>query len=350
MTKVDFTHASAALLLCGLSLGCQPTAPTPPSDQPEDTPDEVNQGHPPHAAEPANVVGGFGIQLPDRTLGPGTERFPCWIFPLEVDGPSRIVGGGKLTTSIGLHHGNITTRPITGEGIRPCDGSGGAFGGEATDILAGGSVLFGSSTQFVGEEWQSFPDGMGFPIVDGFEIVARMHYVNPTAEEITVAPSYEWFTIDETTVTHELGPFAWTLTGWTIPPLSEKTVSVNCRPPGDMHVVNVLPHMHQLGTAFFGSYVGGDLDGERWLDSIGYDPDGGVMTQYTPAIDSSVAEQLSFGCTWQNTHDKTIEEGVGDNEMCILFGYAYSYEHAFSAQANAAGGCVMAAPPPPGGD
>jgi len=114
-----------------------------------------------------------------------------------------------------------------------------------------------------------------------------------------------------------------------------------------MYLVNVLPHMHALGTAFFGRYWGGARDGESWLDSVGYDPDDGVATQYTPAIDLSQGEGASFGCTWQNTFDKTIVEGVGDNEMCILFGYAYPYEHAYSALASETG-CAMVTPPPPG--
>lgn len=289
--------------------------------------------------------------MPDFTLAPGEERFPCWVFPLEVEGPSRIVGGGKLNTTAGLHHGNITTRAKTGEGVRPCEAmNNDVIGGEAADILSGGAVLFGSSTQLVGEEWQSFPDGMGYPITDGYEIVARMHYVNASPEQVTVAPRYEWFTIDESKVTHVLGPFAWTLTGWEIPPLSEFTAVGQCTVPDNMQLVNVMPHMHQLGTAFFGEYFGGERDGERWLDSVGYDPDGGVITQYTPAIELGQGDGMRFGCTWQNTHNETIVEGVGDNEMCILFGYAYPYDNTYSGQATANGGCAMVLPPPPGGD
>lgn len=342
-------QATWAVTLGLMLMGCSSEQSSEPPSP--DEPDEPNLGQSPKAGPPANVVGGFSIQLPETVLEPGEERFPCWIFPLEVTGPSLIVGGGKMIATKGMHHGNITTRPATGAGIRPCeDGQNGEFGGEAQDILAGGSVLFGSSTQFVGEEWQSFPDGMGFPIAEGYEIVARMHYLNTTPEALTVAPSYEWFTIDEATVEKPLGPFAWVLTGWEIPPLSTHTVTGRCNTlPGPMQVVNAMPHMHALGTEFFGEYVGGDLDGERWLDSTGYDPEEGVITQYTPAIDLAQGEGFTFGCTWKNTYDKVINEGVGDDEMCILFGYAYPYDHAYSGQATDDGGCVLIAPPPPGG-
>ncbi len=336
------------LLACAAAsttLGCSDAPTTVAPEEPVE-----NLGQRPEAKPPANVVGGFGIELPAATLAPGEESFPCWVFPLEVEGPSRVVGGGRVVTSQGMHHGNITTRPKTGEGLRPCEGDeGGLVGGEAGDILDGGAVLFGSSTQIEGEEWQSFPDGMGFPVADGYEIVARMHYLNTGASELTVTPTYEWFTIDEAKVTHLLGPFAWVLTGWEIPPLAELTAVGTCNVPGDMHLVNVMPHMHQLGTEFFGEYLGGERDGERWLDSVGYDPEDGVITQYQPAIELGQGDGMRFGCTWKNTFDKAIGEGVGDNEMCILFGYAYPYESSYSGQATVNGGCAMVLPPPPGG-
>ena len=322
-----------------------PLAPAPSAALP-------NLGAPPQSGPPNNVVGGFTIQVPEITLQPGEETFPCFIFPLDVTGPSNLVGGGKLVTTAGLHHGNVTTRPKdpNAEGMRPCEpGMGGALGGEADDILKGGSVLFGSSTQFVGEEWQSFPEGMAYQVTGGYEIVARLHYLNASAEPITVMPMYEWFTVEESSVTQILGAFAWQLTDWELPPQSETTITAECLAPGPMQIVNVLPHMHKLGTSFFGEYVGGERDGERWLDSAGYDPDNGVMTQYVPAIDVTVAEKMRFGCTWQNPFDKTIVEGVGDNEMCILFGYAYPYENAYTARATPSG-CIMIASPPPGGD
>ncbi len=333
--------ASAVTLSCSADPAALEQQPAP----------EANLGSKPKALPPDNVVGGFSIQLPDLTLAPGEEGFLCWVFPLSVNGPSRIVGGGKVNTTPGLHHGNVTTRPKIGEGARPCEAmDNGRVGGEAADILAGGAVLFGSSTQFVGEEWQSFPSGNGYPIADGYEIVARMHYLNATSEEVVVAPRYEWFTIDETTVTRVLGPFAWELTGWEIPPMSEFTATATCTVPDNMQLVNVMPHMHQLGTAFFGEFLGGERDGERWLDSVGYDPEGGVITQYTPAIEIGQGDGVRFGCTWQNTFDKTIGEGVGDDEMCILFGYAFPYGASYSGRATANGGCAMVLAPQPGSE
>ena len=77
-------------------------------------------GTTPLGEPPAHTVGGFRITLPPMTLAPGQERHACWVFPLQRTGPSRIVGGAVLRTMPGMHHGNITTRPRTGDGVRSC--------------------------------------------------------------------------------------------------------------------------------------------------------------------------------------------------------------------------------------
>jgi hypothetical protein len=168
---------------------------------------------------------------------------------------------------------------------------------------------------------------------------------------MTVAPTYEWFTIDPTKLTQELAPFAWAYQGFEIPAGAEVTVTGDCRLPEEqtMHVVTVLPHMHSLGIAMSAEYRGGDRDGERFLDSPGYDPGDGVLRQYDPAVDLSIANGMRFSCTWKNTLDHTVYEGIGDNEMCIIFGYAWPLGSSYSVQATASGCLAAPAPVPPGG-
>jgi hypothetical protein len=115
-----------------------------------------------------------------------------------------------------------------------------------------------------------------------------------------------------------------------------------------MHVVSLLPHMHKLGKALAATYTGGPFDGQAFLDSKGYDPDNGVLTFYDPPVDLTDSVGIKFSCTWQNTFDRTIREGIGDNEMCMVFGYAWPVDKAYTAYA-ADDNCVMFATPPPGG-
>ncbi len=296
-------------------------------------------------APPAFVVGGFEAQMPEMTLQPGEETYPCMIVPLELVGPSHVVGGGFVETGPGMHHGNITARKRTGEGVRPCPADQGVLGGEADDVLHGGSVLFGSTTQLAGTEWRVFPDGMGYPIEDDAEIVLRMHYLNATAEPITLAPRYEWFTIDEAKVTHLLGPFIWQYENFHIPPHSELTVTADCPIPRPTFMVDLMPHMHKLATRFYASFYGGEHGGEIFLDTPGFNPDG-LIRSFDPALDFTGADGFTFSCTWNNTFDKEIVEGTGDNEMCMLFGYAYPYDAAFTALASPGGACLTVGLPP----
>jgi hypothetical protein len=321
------------MIACAL-VGCdEPAGPVPPV------------ATTPLGEPPAHVVGGFTAAIPSITLAPGQERQPCWVLPLVPNGPSRIVGGAVLRTPPGLHHGNITTRPKTGEGVRPCPAG---SGNEGTDIINGGMVLFASSTQISGEEWYRFPDGHGYRVNESYEIVARMHFLNPTDQPLTVAPTYEWFTIDESTLVNELGPFVWMYNDFSILPRAEHTVTAECYLPNDhpTHIVTALPHMHKLGRALTAAPIGGPFDGQRFLDSTGFDPEEGVLVQYEPPVDLTDAEGLTFSCSWQNTFDKVIVDGVGDNEMCMVFGYAWPVNKAYSAIAQP-GNCQLLATPPP---
>lgn len=304
-------------------------------------PDKSRQG-PPNA-----VVGGFSVTVPVTRLEAGEEAFPCFIAPLELEGPSRVVGGANVVVGPGMHHGNITARPKTGEGFRPCPDEGDTISGEATDVLNGGAVLFGSTTQLVGTEWRTFPDGMGFPIDEDWEIVFRLHYLNASPSPVDVAPKYEWLTIDESTVTTLLGPFIWRIGEFKIPPHANLEVEASCYTPQPMNIVSAMPHMHKLGTRFAASFMGGALDGQLFLDSPGFNPDG-LIYAYEPALAVQDVDGFRFSCTWENTFDKDIVEGVGDNEMCMLFGYAYPYEQAYSAIANDLS-CLLIPPPLPKG-
>lgn len=300
-----------------------------------------------HQGPPDFAVGGFRVEVPAQRVLPGEEAFPCLIAPLVLEGPSRVVGGASITVSPGLHHGNITARKKTGDGIRPCPDDGQDISGEATDVLTGGTVLFGSTTQVVGTEWRTFPSGMGFPVDSNWEIVLRLHLLNTTSDTLEVAPSYEWITIDEAEVTQLLGPFIWRFGEFELPPRATTEVEATCRPKQEMNIVSAMPHMHKLGTRFSASFLGGPNDGKLFLDSPGYNPDG-LIYAYDPPLSTAGSEGFRFGCAWDNTLGKTLKEGVGDNEMCMLFGYAYPYEQAYTAVANDLG-CLLISPPLPVG-
>ncbi|MFI5043018.1 MAG: hypothetical protein ACHQNA_14430, partial [Acidimicrobiales bacterium] len=337
-----------ALLACGASPG-SPGLAGASTDAGTATEAGLPQAHPPLQQGPAHPVGGFSVDLGDPSIPnlvgaaptdpiqvpPGGELFPCVVFPLVLQGTSHIVAAGQLTSSPGLHHGNITMRPSDGmAGIHACANTSwttDVIGSEAFDVLAGGQVLFGSTTQIKSNEWESFPPGMGFAIKDGQQIIAHMHYLNPTSQQLTPVPKYQWYTIDPATLSQQLYPFAWELKNFSVPPHTKQTFTGQCATSQPMNIVNVLPHMHQLGAGLDLGYLGGKMAGQPFLSSPGYAPDSTLQVQYTPAVDLSQGTGFSMACTWDNTTGQTIVEGTGINEMCMVFGYAWPKSGAYSA-------------------
>ena len=260
-----------------------------------------------------------------------------------MQGPSRLIGGASLVVGRGLHHGNITSRKKTGEGVRPC--SGGSDFGVIGEVLDGGTVLFVSTTQHEGAEWQNFPPGNAFPLRADQEIVARMHYLNAGPEPLTVAPRYHWYTVDEKSVVHRLAPFVWDNREIAIPPGATVTASAECNFGQGMNVVSILPHMHRMGRGLTASYVGGAPANRPFFESKGFDPDKSLIQQFDPPIDLGRGDGVRFACTWSNVSDKPLEWGLGDNEMCMVFGYAWPPESAYSTTVSS-GKCVYVTVPP----
>ena len=115
-----------------------------------------------------------------------------------------------------------------------------------------------------------------------------------------------------------------------------------------MHMVQILPHMHALGVALPelpGRAAGwaGDPgpDKLRRARRDGYPP----VSARRRAEPGRQGNGIRFACNWENPFDKVIEFGVGDNEMCIAFGYAYPPQNAASAGASEDVDCLPILPP-----
>jgi hypothetical protein len=159
-----------------------------------------------------------------------------------------------------------------------------------------------------------------------------MHYLNTSAQTETPVPKYQWYTIDPSTLTQQLYPFAWRLTNFSIPPHAQQTFTGACDFPPGMNIVNMLPHMHQLGTGLDLAFLGGQFDGMNFLTSVGYSTEQTLQRDYQPAVDLSQGDGMTMSCTWNNVTDQTIVEGTGMNEMCMIFGYGWPLSATYSAQ------------------
>src|SRR5207248_4916583 len=70
---------------------------------------------------------------------------------------------------------------------------------------------------------------------------ARMHYLNATRAPVTVTPRYQWYTIDESTLTRQIAPFLWENQDIQVPPMGDQTIRGQCSFPEQMRRRDVHP-------------------------------------------------------------------------------------------------------------
>lgn len=279
---------------------------------------------------------GFRIVAPPRKVMPGGEIDTCvaWPYPKFTN---HVVYAARLYTTPGLHHSNVITKIVEPEqGPNPypkCHpGAADAFSQLPNTIP---DVLFANSTQIEGTEKTSFPVGMGFKVDPTREIVTSIHYLNATAEEMTIEVAYDFFTMPESELVTEVAPFVLQVNDFLIPPHSTGDVGSECDVFGGT-VVQMMPHTHKYLQRFDVSFV---TDGVATpiLEQGAFDTESDIHF-YDPGLDLTNVQKMRFNCTFENTTDHDIVYGTGvgeaENEMCILFGYVYPVRQQFVGYAD----------------
>ena len=265
---------------------------------------------------------GFRIVAPPRTLQPGEEVSFCLSWPIpEVT--HKIVHGGRLYTTSGLHHSNMVAKPVVPElGPNPYPKCHPGAGDPFSNIGAGiPDVLFANSTQVVGEETIKFPEGMGYVLDTTREISTSIHYLNTQTEPQRIELAYDFFTMPADELTQEVAPFVVQIEEFFIPPHTTEAVGTTCTVFGG-NIVSLMPHTHDLAQRFTVDFTSFDGQARRVYDDGAYDLASDIRS-YDPPLDLEGVASIRHECLFNNTHDIGVEYGLGKNEMCILFGYIY---------------------------
>lgn len=278
-------------------------------------------GDPPQSlALPPPPRSGFRLVAPPRRMEAGEEVEFCLSWPIPEITRNTIYAGRVYTTP-GLHHSNVIAKPVSAElgenpypGCHP--GAADAFAGIGEAVP---DVLFANSTQVVGEETLAFPPGMGWPIDTSREVSTSIHFLNTTGAPLDVEVVYDFFTMDAADLTDEVAPFILQMNDFTIPPHTVKTIGSECYVFGGK-VVSMMPHTHEWTTRFTVDllpFAGGE---QRVMDQQGYDLESDIQL-YEPPLDFDVVDRIRYQCTIDNVTSHEMHYGLGENEMCILFGY-----------------------------
>jgi len=202
---------------------------------------------------------------------------------------------------------------------------------EVSGAISGG-VLYAQSTQ-AKHEVQQFPSGVAVRVPAFSRIIGSTHLLNASGGPLTTDLRMTIRSIPAHSVEVKLKPFRMQYQDLHIPPMSTAEFTTACDfaatyqqqigMPFQMKLYYVLPHYHTLGARLDVKLSGGPHDGELVFQHIGFDgqPDGRT---YNPPIDvaGAGASGLSLTCAFDNPRDVAVGWGIGDQEMCVMLGFA----------------------------
>jgi Copper type II ascorbate-dependent monooxygenase, C-terminal domain len=275
---------------------------------------------------------GFRVIAPPRTMMPGEEVEYClaWPFPKFTND---VVYTGRLYTTKGLHHSNLISKPVdptVGPNPYPnCNPGASDPFSRLPQVIP--DVLFANSTQVVGEETLAFPPGKGYPVDPSHEIITDIHLLNTTADTEVVEVAYDFFTMPASDLVDEVAPFVLQVDNFDIPPHSTGVVGSSCAVFGG-NVVEMMPHTHKLATAFTVDLIDELGTDKRVIDNGAFDSQSHIQ-MFEPELDLTTTASMAFQCTFANTTNQDVVYGIGQNEMCVLFGYLYPVRNQFVGHA-----------------
>ncbi len=192
-------------------------------------------------------------------------------------------------------------------------------------------VLSANSTQAHGTEQFAFDDGFAFELPGGFEVVTDLHLQNTTPDRLRVESAWDFYTMPADQVTNPTAMFVWFWSQLLIPARSDKTLTTTCEWGGG-EVVAIMPHTHQWATGFDVTFGTAEMDGN--MPQLGtfraqrpvYDRTSVGLSDsdievYYPPVSTEGSSAVQFRCHFANSTDHEMYFGIGENEMCFLFGY-----------------------------
>jgi hypothetical protein len=262
----------------------------------------------------------------------GSERSnDCESWTLHNEEPLYL-NAVEMEATLGMHHSNWFFVPDT-----QYPGPDGTWACRSRNFEQGvasylGGVFFAQSTQ-IQRETQQFPEGTVVVIPPHARVIGALHQLNasPMAREVGITLRAR--TIPRAQVRTRLSPFYLEYYPLTILPRSRSSFSVEC-PLEERarmltgHAVNMrffygLAHYHDLGAQMRVDVLGGAADGRTLYETSARQGDSWAVTMQ-PAVDVSGARALRLTCVFDNPRSATVGYGIGDQEMCIWFGFTDS--------------------------
>jgi hypothetical protein len=240
------------------------------------------------------------------TLPPATEGYVCARKTLTED---LFVSGFEAIIPRGTHHTLLTMgEPDAPDGEMDCSAA-----------VNRTQSLFGSG---LGTDTLTFPEGVGFRIPAGTQLLLNLHLFNTTTADISGTSGTRVRIMAKEELVHEVEGVLAGTTALNIRAGETTTHTGYCTMAGDVTILAVAPHMHQLGIhekIVAESAAQGDVvlhDEPYSFEEQSY--------KLVEPLKLLQGERVRIECTHHNTTDADVYFGESSlQEMC--FGGIYRY-------------------------
>ena len=271
---------------------------------------------------------GFRLVVTPRRLEVNEEIEECqaWAYPAIEH---KNIYAARLYTNGALHHSNVYGVPLSAAGpsrYPACNPGQGEVTSQIVNLLAGNimDVLFANSTQIPDGEQIVFPEGMAFAITTELrEVATTVHWLNSREGPFTSEVVYDFFTMPDELVETPLVPFVFEPQGFSIAAHSQGDIVSTCPLSGAPgHIVTIMPHTHKRATEFQVELLDASGKATTIFEDGQFDTESDIAVFDDP-IALAGFTHIRHRCAVNNDLDQPIVWGLGDNEMCTLFGYLY---------------------------
>lgn len=265
------------------------------------------------------------------TVSPGEETAALCQQWTPGHAEALSVNALRMVSSGGYHHMNFFYVPedhMPGpDGTFPCADRG--YDMRVAALLGG--VLFAQSTQATSEV-QQFGPGAVVQIPPGFKVVGNLHLLNTTPDPLEAHLRFELFTLPDDRISSRLTGFMLQYGALDIAGTARSQFSTTCSfdashqalfgRPADFGIRWLLPHYHALGELLRVELLreGGSEVLVETTKPIG-EP---VGKAFDPPATLVAGDQIHLTCGFDNPGTSSVGWGLGEAEMCIVFGFSDS--------------------------
>ena len=265
---------------------------------------------------------GFQLHSYGRWIEPGTDVEYCEVVVLP-GGPDDVYYVNKLEVAMHpwSHHVIIEAASPGSEAEAnmedgmsvPCIRGEDAYGKGLVDVIGAQSPY----------NQLQLPEGVGRIYYGGQRVVVDYHYFNPTPDPIPARHAINFHRVEEQDVQHVAQTWGfYNFLVFALPGQEAQTAAA-CTFNDDVVLHSLTRHTHRWGTDFHIWHEGGEKDGQHLWSSESWETE--VDYVFEEPLFVPAGEGFSFQCEYDNTTDSVLTFGIkATNEMCILFGVAWS--------------------------